>query len=256
MKKTTKLSREHFRYLTKKEFKNPLYEVADFCRSFTNLRDWKSATDKMIKVGCADTKRLKARDFSSLHFDWTKLVQHIDLLYLLKHQIKDWQIKQDSEVYDITFYPRQTIIYDPTLRDGTYMVFDRLKPKEIKNFGLFLDKFFNFMSCWEWQRTMDEWLSTFFDDNNLGMYTPYSDKASKIYDYIEKLSEAIYLVYVLKAKEHIFKHHVKDFYLEKYLDEKSDQTTEEGSKAEEETDFPPESPVSTENEASGTGNDA
>lgn len=243
MKKTKKLNRKHFRYLTKKEFKNPLYVVADFCTNVISLREWKSRIDLLIKIACTSPKGLKIRDFSNLYYYWGHLSKHIELLYLLKYHISDWTIDKDSSLYKATFYYGSTLIYDPDLRHGTYMEFDRLKAKEIKNMGIYIDKFFDLMSLWEWQRMMDELLSTFFDDSQLGRLVAYSGKDTKIYRYLEKLGEAIYLIYVLKAKEHVAKHHPNDLKVAPYYDgddvvcdEEEGMETEEVSDENQDTD--------------------
>ncbi len=230
MRKTKKPSHKLFRYLTKKEFKDPLYAIADFCVNTIDLRDWKSNVDLIVKIACTSPKGLKWREISNLHHNWSYLCKQIDFLYLLKHRVKNWTLTKDSRFYNATFYYGSTLLYDPDLRRGTYMEFDRLKKGEIKNLEIYIDKFFGLMSYWQWQKLMDRLLSTFFDNSQIGQYVAYDGKDSKIFRLLEKLGEAMYLIYLSKAKEHIAKHYPDDdrvahYYKSSYIDVDDEEET-------------------------------
>lgn len=231
MKTSKKLSHKQFRYLTKKEFKDPLYAIADFCVNAISFHDWKDSIDLMARIACTSPKGLKRRRISDLYSYWGNLSKQIDFLYLLKHRIKDWEISKDTSFYSATFYYHSTLLHDLDLHDGTYMWFDRLKAKEIKQLDLFINKFFSFMSYRQWQHMMDRLLETFFSDSQLGQYVAYGGKEHKIFKLLEKLGEAIYLIYLSKSKEHIAKHHPNDervahYYKESNIDEDNVEQTE------------------------------
>src|SRR3546814_5099738 len=92
----------------------------------------------------------------------------------------------------------------------------------MKDIGVFIKKFFGFKSLREWHKTMDDVLETFFEEYSLSDLVPYAKDQSKIFNYLEKLADAIFLVYATKARERIFKYYIKEFSLEKYL-EKEEQ---------------------------------
>ncbi|WP_353183785.1 hypothetical protein [Parapedobacter lycopersici] len=201
----------HFRYLTKKEAKNPLYTIAYFCRNVTGLAHWRRDIDRVIRVSATNGVGLKPIEFANLHFCWQQICQHIELIYVLKHAVRHWEIEPESPHYTLTRYPRTAIIFDRTLFRGTYLEFDRLSRKEFDNIGLFIDKFFTFKSLRAWQRLMDKLLITLLSENRLGDYSKYERQDSKIYRYLEKLTEVFFLIYATKAIAHIAAHHAADF---------------------------------------------
>ncbi|WP_257656859.1 hypothetical protein [Parapedobacter lycopersici] len=218
----------HFRYLTKKEAKNPLYTVAYFCRNVTGLAHWRRDIDRVIRISATNGIGLKPIDFANLHFCWQQLYQHIELIYVLKHVVRHWEIESESPHYTLTRYPRTAIIFDRTLFRGTYLEFDRLSRKEFDNIGLFIDKFFAFKSLQAWQRLMDKLLITLLSENRLGDYSKYDRQDSKIYRYLEKLTEVFFLIYATKAIAHIVAHHAADFLLDEPDDRPDGSTVSEG----------------------------
>src|SRR5690606_2815667 len=202
MAKPNKISPSRFRFLTKKEIKNPLYAVAEFCRNVTDLHGWRKDIDKIIRVSATNCVGLKRRDFSNMHFCWRELCRHIELIYVLKHTFNQWNIIPQSPYYELKRYPNVVIIYDDTLYGGTHFEFDRLPSQQVDDIGMFISKFFHFKSLRSWQLLMDKLLSTLFSETKLSDYAKYCGQESKIYQYLEKLTEAIFLHYIMKAKDH------------------------------------------------------
>lgn len=212
MNKTKKLSRKHFRYLTKKEIKNPLYAVAYFCTNVTELNGWRRDIDQLIRISATNSNGLKPRDFGNLHFCWHQLYRHVELIYVLKHAVHQWETEQESAYYDLTHYPRTSVIFDAMLYGGTYLEFNRLSKKEFGDIGFFIGRFFAFQSLKAWQELMDKLLATLFYERKLSEDFRYTHQYSKIYRYLEKLTEAIFLIYVTKAKAHVLEHHTAEFF--------------------------------------------
>lgn len=249
MRKTKKLKPNRFRYLTKKEIKNPLYAVADFCRNVTSLTHWRQDIDQIIRVSATDDLGLKRRDFANMHFCWLQLCKHIELIYILKHTVQQWHIEPESPFYELKRYPRTAIIFDATLYKGTYLEFDRLSNREFDDIGFFISKFFRFKSLKSWRVLMDKLLSSVFTEGRLGDYGKYYHQESKIYRYLEKLTEVIFLIYITKAKAFILEHHAADFLLDEELKEASDgrtiseeQNTVKPPSNSQASDEPPENP--------------
>lgn len=228
MGKTKKLNHKGFRYLTKKEFKDPLYVIADFCRSICSLTGYKEDIKEIIYTSNASPHKRKPIEISNLLFSWKQLVKHIELLYVLAHKKVDWKIHSNITYHKQVISLNAHWIFDETLYSGTYLNFERLKLAEMKDIGVFIKKFFKFKSLREWHRTMDEISETFFEDYSLSDLIHYAKDQSKIFNYLEKLAEAIFLIYATKAREYIFKYYVKEFFLEKYL-EKEKQEARDGS---------------------------
>ncbi|MGV3762727.1 hypothetical protein [Parapedobacter sp.] len=216
--KTKKLNHKHFRYLTKQEFKDPLYATADFCRSVISLAGYRDEIQKIIRVSSTSPQGTKPRKYSNLLFFWKYLVKQIELLYVLAHRETEWTLHSETAYYELRTDHNRGWIYDETLYNGSYLNFDQLKLTEVKNIGIFIRKFFKFKSLRKWHKTMDTILETLFEEDSLSHLAHYADDQSKIFRYLEKLAEAIFLIYVTKAKEYIFKHHVEDFVLQKYLE--------------------------------------
>lgn len=160
-----------------------------------------------------------------MHFCWHQLCRHIELIYILKYTVQQWHIESASPFYELKRYPRIAIIYDSTLYGGTHFEFDRLSNSDVDDIGHFISKFFNFKSLRSWQVLMDKLLSTLFTEGRLGDYSEYYRQESKIYRYLEKLTEAIYFIYATKANAYIHEYHAADFLLEEELKEASDGRT-------------------------------
>lgn len=232
MNKTKKLSRKHFRYLTKKEIKNPLYAVSYFCREVTTLNHWRRDTDQLFRISTTNSKGLKPLDFSNLYFCWYQLYRHIELMYLLKHTVHEWEIESESTNYRLTRYPRTAIIFDETLYGGTYLEFDRLTKKEFNDLSFFIGKFFSFKSLKAWQKLMNKLLATLFYEGKLLEDFRYARHYSKIYRYLEKLIDAIFLIYVTRAKAYVLEHHAADFFSQREnVANKSEQTAVDNASA-------------------------
>ncbi len=228
MKNTEKLSHKHFRYLTKKEFKNPLYAVARICRIEISLYEYWSVINKLIRASSTcPPKKIKTINASNLSFSCFQIMRNIELIYVLKSRFDNWELDQNSPHYHIEFGISGAWIDDPSLSFDTSLYFKRLKKKEINNIGIFLSQFFQFKSLRKWYKLIEDIHTTFFGESRLSEYFAYKNEDAKIFKYLEKLAEATFLIYEIKAKEHIFKHHVKDFYLEEYLEDESTETSED-----------------------------
>lgn len=228
MGKTKKLNHKGFRYLTKKEFKDPLYVIADFCRLTSSLSEYKDNIKEIICTSNAFPHKQKPIKISTLLFSWKQIVRHIELLNVLAHKKVDWTIPSDTTYHKQVINLNARWVHDETLYGGTYLNFEHLKLAEINDIGVFIKKFFKFKALREWHRTMDEISETFFEDYSLSDLIHYAKDQSKIFNYLEKLAEAIFLIYATKAREYIFKYYVKEFFLEKYL-EKEKQEARDGS---------------------------
>lgn len=219
MKTQKKLSHKHFRYLTKKEFKDPLYAIADFCRSTSSLSGYHEDIEEIIRASNTFPYQLNALKVGNLLFSWKHLVKQLELLYILSRRKIDWTVHSD------VIYHKQTInlhahwIHDETLYAGnSYLNFEKLKLAEMRDIGIFIKKFFNFKSLREWYSTMDEILETFFEEYSLSGLIDYAEDYPKIFSYLKKLADSIFLIYATKARAHIFKYYVKEFHLEKCLE--------------------------------------
>lgn len=218
MGKTKKLNHKGFRYLTKKEFKDPLYVIADFCRSICSLTGYKEDIKEIIYTSNASPHKRKPIEISNLLFSWKQLVKHIELLYVLAHKKVDWKIHSNITYHKQVISLNAHWIFDETLYSGTYLNFERLKLAEMKDIGVFIKKFFKFKSLRGWYMTMDDISETFFEDYSLSGLIDYAEDQSRIFNYLEKLADAIFLIYATKARERIFKYYIKEFSLEKYLE--------------------------------------
>ena len=224
MKPTKKLSHKHLRYLTKKEFKDPLYAIAEFCRSTSSLSDYQADIADITHASDQYLRQLEPLKISNLLFSWRQIVKHIELLYLLSHKKIDWVVHPDEAHHKLTINLQAHWIHDSTLRGGTYLNFERLKLAEMRNISIFINKFFKFKSLRKWYRTMDEILETFFEEYSLSDLIDYAEDRSRIFNYLEKLADAIFIIYATKARAHIFKYYVRELNLEVHLGKEQRET--------------------------------
>jgi len=229
MKTQKKLSHKHFRYLTKKEFKDPLYAIADFCRSTCSLSGYKDDIKEIISTSNAFPHRRKPIEISNLLFSCKQIVKHIELLYVLSHRKVDWTVHPDATYHKQTVNLHAHWVHDETLYNGAYLNFERLKLAEMRDIGIFIKKFFNFKSLRAWYSTMDEISETFFEEYSLSGLVHYAEDHPKIFNYLEKLADAIFLIYATKARERIFKYYIKEFSLEKYLEKEDPKASDKPS---------------------------
>lgn len=250
MKTTKKLNRKHFRYLTNKDIKNPLVNIAEFCRSWTSLEGY---LDDVKSIICAnrsrDPEKLSTMEQSNLLFEVKLTLTNIELLYVLQHTIDSWKLGKNSPYYTLKTTAMGAYIEDVTLpqRQKT-LLFEQLTKAETKNIGKFIKKFFRVLTLREWQRLMDHLQEDFFTEDDLSSLIMYQDNFKKIFKYLKKLPEAIFFIYATKAKEYIFKHYVAEFRLETFLkEEATEQSGEEALESElaqetGEADTPTENP--------------
>ncbi len=219
MKTTKKLRYKHFRYLTKKDIKNPLFKIAGFCRSWTSLEGYMGDIKCILKADKSrNPQNLTVNELSDLLFDIKLTLTNIELLYVLHHTIENWKLDETSPYYAVKITALGASIEDNTLyKSNQVLLFERLTKAEIKDIGKFIKKFFRLLTLREWQRLMEDLQQDFFSEYDISCLVMYQGNFKKIYKYLKKLAETIFFIYATKGKEHIFKHHVKDFNLGRYL---------------------------------------
>src|SRR5690606_13681637 len=121
MKTQKKLSHKHFRYLTKKEFKDPLYAIADFCRSTCSLNGYQSQIKNIAHTSNDFPHKRKPLKISNLLYFWKNTVKHIELLYVLERGKIDWKIDPATAYHKQTINLNSHRAYDETLYGGTYL---------------------------------------------------------------------------------------------------------------------------------------
>src|SRR5690606_11796720 len=196
---TKKLNHKEFRYLTKKEFKDPLYAIARICRQEIGLYEYWRIITKLIRASTTcSPKWIKTIKASNLSFYCGQIVRNIELLFVLKQRFNEWEINPNSSHFSIEFGMSNAWIEDDTLYNGTTLYFKRLKKEEILNMEIFLTKFFQFKSLRKWYKLMDDLHSTLFSESRLSEYFAYETEDHKIFKNLEKLIEATFLIYEIK----------------------------------------------------------
>lgn len=221
MKKTKKPHRKHFRYLTNEDIKNPLYAVAHFCRTETDLISWKDDVKSLIKESNITCGKISTSVADARLFNCNRILRHIELLYVLHTTIADWLINDKSRFYKIERMTGQVHKHWYFTRDDTLddmLHFKQFTAKEVGDFSIFLKNLFEFKTLRQWQQVIDDLLTSVLGQINFSEFTAYwGTEQKKIFKYLKKIAEAIFFVYVLKAKEHIFKYHTKYFHFEGHL---------------------------------------
>lgn len=208
MKKAKKLKWKHFRHLTSEEFDNPLLPLIELCCSETDLYYLREDTHRFIRATSCHNVDFDEENYGEMFFFYQRFQKHIELLYLLAHRYPDWKASIKSPLYQLKIIGRSYTLVDDDIKGETTLNFRKLSKNEVMDIGLFMNKFFNFMTLQEWRDTMDDLIRAVFSRESFSEYEP---QAFHIYEYLEKLSEAMFLTYEIRGKAYMLEHHADRF---------------------------------------------
>ncbi len=212
MKKQKTLNQKHFRHLSKKQFDYPFHTIAAFCTNMTDLVGWQEAIRKIIRVSSTYPDGMKAIDFANVNFYSKILIQHLEILYVLKNTVSDWTINDYSRYYQLKIECGKGIIKDEKMYNGRTLVFSMINEAEMQNMSVFINKLFTFKTLNKWRKVIDSINSTCYSESSLSLYFAYQRDQNKIFSFLEKLGDAIFFIYETKAKEHVALHPRKGIY--------------------------------------------
>lgn len=189
-----------------------LDKLIDFCCSQTTFTYWRDDIQQFIRATCCENTGFSGVDYGNMLFFYQRLRSHIDLLHELMECYPDWRTSFDSPFYQLTIMGNHITITDDDMQGGTTWKFNKLTKKEVLDLNVFMHDFFVFKSRQNWQHTLDLMLEMVFSSEPFSQDNP---DAYQIFEFLEKLGEAIFLAYQIRGKEHMLNHHAERFGIKK-----------------------------------------
>ena len=210
--KVKKLKRWKFRHLTDEAFKNPLMPLVELCCSETSLDYVAEDTHRFIRATVCRNSGFDNQDFSEMYFFYERFLKHIELLYVLMVRYPDWKVAKHSPLYQAEVIGRSRTIDDDDMFGGTRMKFSKLAENEFWDLGDFMESFFAFQTLDEWRDILDDMIRMVFSDES---FSTYNKNAYQIFEYLDKLSEAMFLAYIVHGKNYMLGHCAERFGIKK-----------------------------------------
>lgn len=209
--KTRKKLKRHLKDLMYKN-RHPLEELIDFCCSQTSFTYWRDDIQQFIRATCCENTGFKGEDYGNMLFFYRRLCVHIELLYTLMHSYPDWKTSFDSPLYQLTIIGGYIALTDEDMKSEPTLKFNKLTEREVLDLHSFMYDFFAFKSPSDWQHTLDNMLDMVFSSEPFSQDNP---EAFQIFEFLEKLGEAIFLAYEIRGKEYMLSHYAERFGIKK-----------------------------------------
>lgn len=210
--KIKKLKRRKFRHLTNEEFENPLIALVELCCSETSLDYVVEDTHRFIRATVCPNNGFSGQNYGEMFFLYERFLKHIELLYVLMVRYPDWKTAKESPLYRTKVVGFSREIYDEDMYRGTLVKFSKLTIDEFWDLRKFMEIFFDFKTLDEWQDTLDDMIRLVFSDES---FSEYYDNAYQIFEYLDKLSEAMFLAYLIRGKDYMLGHCAERFGVKK-----------------------------------------
>lgn len=210
--KIKKLKRKNFRHLTDEEFQNPLIALVELCCSETSLDYVVEDTHQFIRATNGKNTGFVGYDYANMYFLYERFCKHIELLYVLMIRFPDWKLAEDGPLYRVEVMGNSKEVHDEDLFGGTTMRFDKLTKTEFWNLHQFMTSFFTFKSLSEWQYTLNDMMRCVFGTE---AFSEYDRESFRVFESLDKLSEAMFLAYLVRGKDYMLNHCAKRFGIKK-----------------------------------------
>ena len=171
--KSTPLSQGHFRYLSVNEIEDPFAFVSEFCETEAELHYLKRDTIHLLKTAYSYGEEFYAGTSKQYGYCQITLIKVIEIMYVLycgKIELKPGNIRSYENKYEI------------------------LNNDERNDIRLFLNDFFSYRDLQDWHELMDDLLIYAYKEGGEGFFNCL-DEPFRTIDYLEKLTESIFLVY-------------------------------------------------------------
>ncbi len=212
MKKTQKLKKRNFTHLTQEEFGNPLLPLVELCCSETDLHYLRDDIHRFIRSTTCRNTGFDEDDYGEMFFFYLRFLKHIELIYLLMHRYPDWSASTNSPFYRLEIIGRSYTIYDDDCKGEKILRFRKLTKEEVLDVSLFMRSFFDFRTLPQWKETIDDLMRALFSEEP---FSEYDSEAFQVYEYLEKLGEALFLAYEIRGKEYMLNHCADRFGIKK-----------------------------------------
>lgn len=203
MRKSQKLKKHRLPHLTREDVNNPLFTLVELCCSETDLHHLRNDTLQFIRSTACQNSGFDEEDYGTMFFFYLRFLKHIELLYVLMHRYPDWSASTDSPFYRLEITGYSYTIVDDDFKGSTKLEFWKLGKEEVLDVSVFMRSFFKFRTLRQWQMTVDDLVQTVFSRET---FSEYDNDAFQVYEYLEKLAEALFLAYEIHGKEYMLMH--------------------------------------------------
>jgi len=212
MGKNQKPKKKTLSHLTPQEFDNPLLPLVQICCSETDIAYLRDDIHRFIRATTCRNIGFHEDDYGSMFYFYRRFLKHIELLYLLMHRYSDWQASKSTPFYQLRIIGYSYTIIDKDMKGETKLDFVKLSKEEVEDVSRFMQSFFNFRTLPQWLNTMDDLMESIFSAEP---FSEYDSDAFHVYEYLEKLGEALFLSYEIRGKEYMLSHCADRFGIKK-----------------------------------------
>lgn len=198
MKTETILVETSFRQLTSYEIDYPLYCINHFWYVETYIESFRIDIYNWIKTACSlsNDQFGDPDEFELLHQQCIKLIEIAHVLYTSD---QNFSIEKDHPIYRPNNECFGYHLEDQQMITCPSLYFRTLNGAEINDVRIFFEEFFEFKNLNEWYRILDQTLISSREEISLARNEEMGYLILEIYEYLEKLMEANYLVYETRA---------------------------------------------------------
>jgi hypothetical protein len=212
--KTINILDTHFRYLKPCEVQDIHYTIGRFCKTESSVELLRVDFLNLISAACTRSGEFAFGNSEEYVLHQRRCVKFIELAFVLKCSSENFQINKQHELFRLGNFCFGLQLEEKRLMGYPALYFRMLSNIEINNIAVFFNNLFTFMGLEEWTETMEYILTCAYSSESYSDITDDGHRIVPILIYIEKLVEAIFLVYHLKSKDYIQKNYADEFGLQ------------------------------------------
>lgn len=191
-----------YRYFRPSELRIPHEHLASFFEE-EDVESLKSEINDFFKTACDETYEYgNSFRYPATHQNCYKL---LELAYTLKNNKENFTLQNDHKLYRSS-----DAVFTQAFQENSELLFPLvhlrlLSAAEINDITFFLSDFFEYKSLYEWYELLDNLLRCANGDTVLEKIYNRSSHIILVKEYVEKLIEAMYLIYQTKSINYRFK---------------------------------------------------
>ncbi|MCD0490201.1 hypothetical protein LPB86_18315 [Pedobacter sp. MC2016-14] len=185
-----------YRYFRPSELRNPHKQLASFFEE-EDVESLKSEINDFFKTACDEAYEYgNSLRYPATHQNCFKL---LELAYTLKNSNENFTLQNDHKLYRSS-----DAVFTQAFQENIELLFPLvhlrlLSAAEINDITFFLSEFFEYKSLYEWHELLDNLLRCANGDTVLEKIYNRSSHIILVKEYVEKLIEAMYLIYQTKS---------------------------------------------------------
>lgn len=181
MKNTQKkLKAKHFRYLSKKNIKNPMVYIRDFFQQQTDIVNWQNDINLFVTTGAYPA--MSTGGYSENGYNCHQMIKQMEIAYVIFKQCELPKHKNPLTLFD-TRKDYFNYSYGPEFTCN-----NKKSPYDL------IRKFFSFQPLQKWYKTMDDLMEQLTLKRSIGN-EHFGDKIVVIREFLICLAYALYYIY-------------------------------------------------------------